>query len=87
MRAGPLLVLAATTTRAQLSADHTIDAYRHGQTESKEQREVEQEEALAAFRANQAETYSSATGDDLDDLWEARRGCYHASITYYQAKY
>ena len=31
-------------------------------------------------------SYSSAHGEALDDLWEARRGCYHAAITYNKAK-
>eukprot|EP00931_Biecheleriopsis_adriatica_P005489 TRINITY_DN107000_c0_g1_i1.p1 TRINITY_DN107000_c0_g1~~TRINITY_DN107000_c0_g1_i1.p1 ORF type:complete len:491 (+),score=103.62 TRINITY_DN107000_c0_g1_i1:39-1475(+) len=35
---------------------------------------------------NAASNWRSAEGEALDDLWQARRGCYFASLAYYKAK-
>lgn len=35
---------------------------------------------------SQASNWHSAEGDSLDELWQARRGCYFASLAYYQSK-
>ena len=47
---------------------------------------AEMEILEAVLRQNGAEAFSSAKGDDLDDLWDARRGCIVASMAFYGGK-
>eukprot|EP00928_Gymnodinium_smaydae_P058344 TRINITY_DN4154_c0_g2_i1.p1 TRINITY_DN4154_c0_g2~~TRINITY_DN4154_c0_g2_i1.p1 ORF type:complete len:293 (+),score=72.81 TRINITY_DN4154_c0_g2_i1:168-1046(+) len=44
------------------------------------------ERVRSIVRQHGAEGWRSAEGDALDDLWEARRGCYFASLHYYKSK-
>ena len=47
---------------------------------------AEMEILEAVLRKNGAEAFRSVKGDDLDDLWDARRGCIVASMAFSGSK-
>ena len=47
---------------------------------------AEMEILEAVLRENGAEAFSSANGDDLNEMWNARRGCVGASMAFHGSK-